>query len=110
MKIEGSHNAIQLDAYVRQARQQQNGANSQDSAKTTATGADKVELSSQAREIQMASGQIKELPEVRDDMVQNLKMEIENGTYNVPSGKVATDMLKESFENNQILQGIDMLA
>jgi negative regulator of flagellin synthesis FlgM len=110
MKIEGSQNAIQLDAYVRQARQQQSGANSQESAKTTAISADKVELSSQAREIQMASGQIKEVPEVRDDMVQNVKMEIENGTYNVPSGKVATDMLKETFENNQILQGIDMLA
>ena len=111
MKIEGSHNAIQLDAYVRQARQRQSGTNEQERVAQTATGgADKVELSSQAREIQMAAGLVKEMPEVREDKVQSVKMDIEKGIYNVPGAKVATDMLRESFENNQIMQGIDMLA
>jgi negative regulator of flagellin synthesis FlgM len=110
MKIDGTQNAIQLDAYVRQSRNQQKGGDSQSVGKGTTMGVDKVELSSQALEIQKAAQLATEIPEERDEKVNQVKMDIQNGTYNISSAKVATDMLRESFENDQILQGINTHA
>jgi anti-sigma28 factor (negative regulator of flagellin synthesis) len=37
-------------------------------------------------------------------------MDIEKGTYKVNAGQVATDMLREAFENNKIMKRIDTRA
>ena len=34
-------------------------------------------------------------------------MDLAQGTYRVDAGKVATDMLREAFENNRVLKRID---
>jgi anti-sigma28 factor (negative regulator of flagellin synthesis) len=42
--------------------------------------------------------------------VEKVKMEVDKGTYKVVGAQVATDMLKESFENNMILQKVNTRA
>jgi anti-sigma28 factor (negative regulator of flagellin synthesis) len=37
-------------------------------------------------------------------------MEVEKGTYAVPAHRIASDMLKESFENDIILQKVNTRA
>ena len=52
--------------------------------------ADKLEISSAAKEMKVAS----EYTEARAERVQQLKAEIESGEYKVNARKVAEDMLK----------------
>ena len=58
---------------------------------------EKVTLSSAARDIQQAEKAIKELPDVREEKVQELKDQIETGTYDVNGEKIAEKMMRESL-------------
>lgn len=55
---------------------------------------DKIEISDEARFIQTAMKAYKELPDVRDDKVDALKKEINEGTYNPSTKDVVEKMLK----------------
>ena len=55
-----------------------------------------------AKELQKANEQLKEIPDVREDKVNQLKSQIENGTYKVDSEKTADKMVKESIVNQYI--------
>ena len=102
---------VQLDAYIKQAQQKSQAMDKARFSGTSVHGPnDKVQLSDEARAILQASQASGGQPEVRDDKVQQVKMEIENGTYRVEGQKVATDMLKEGFENNLLLQKINTRA
>jgi negative regulator of flagellin synthesis FlgM len=108
MKVNSNNPSIELNAYVKQVRQQQKTADAaQPGGQPAQESGDKVNLSSQAREVQKASEMLKSMPDVRTDKVEKVKMEVEKGTYKVVGAQVATDMLKESFENNLILQKVN---
>jgi negative regulator of flagellin synthesis FlgM len=59
--------------------------------KTSAT--DKVEISSFGRELQIAKQAVKESPDIRQDKVNDLKNQINNGTYNVSPESFANKIL-----------------
>ena len=58
---------------------------------------DRVELSDQARTLQVAQGALAQLPEVRTEKVQAIKQMVMAGTYHVPGEKVAERMLGEGL-------------
>lgn len=58
---------------------------------------EKVDLSTQAKDIQLAKKVLDSLPEIREEKVQELKDRIEKGLYNVDSGKIADKMVGESL-------------
>lgn len=55
---------------------------------------DKVEISSSAREFQLAMQALKDIPEVRSEKVKELKEEINSGTYKPDAEKIAEHILK----------------
>lgn len=111
MKVTQNTTPIQLDAYLKQMQQQrQQQAEVQPSGMGGAGTTDKVELSAQARRIQQTAQALGSATDVRDEKVRQVKMDIEQGTYQVNGGQIATDMLKEAFENNKVLQKIDTRA
>ena len=114
MKVDTSTTNVQLNTYLKQVRNQQQASqtqNQQDPTRPAAgAGGDKVELSERAKEVQQAAQMLREMPETRTDMVAKTKMDVAQGTYKVNSTKVATGMLKESFDNDTILQKIDTRA
>lgn len=55
---------------------------------------DQLQLSTKAKEYQIAMNAFKKLPEVREDLVNKLKDEINQGKYNV-SGKEIVDSIIE---------------
>jgi flagellar biosynthesis anti-sigma factor FlgM len=112
MKVSENNNApIQLDAYVKQAQQRgPQPEHVRQAAVAAKVPNDKVQLSEEAREILQASQIAGNQSDVRNDKVRQVKMEIESGTYRVVGTRVATDMLKESFENNLLLQKINTRA
>jgi len=58
---------------------------------------EKVSLSSAARDIQRAEEAVKELPEVREEKVLELRDQIEAGKYDANGEKIAGKMLGESL-------------
>ncbi len=55
---------------------------------------DKIEISSQAREIQVAMKALKEVPDVREEKVNEIRAQIKNGTYKPSSEDVAEKLLE----------------
>ncbi|PIE76937.1 MAG: flagellar biosynthesis anti-sigma factor FlgM [Clostridiales bacterium] len=54
---------------------------------------DKIEISDAAREVQVATKAFKELPDVRRELVDRLKVAIEEGTYKPDSEDIAKKMM-----------------
>lgn len=57
---------------------------------------DKVEISSFGRDLQIAKQAVANSPDVRTDKVEQLKSQIQNGTYNVDADSFA-EMLLQKF-------------
>lgn len=114
MKVDGNPSTVQLNAYLRQAQQQQGASDSLKQQQTQQAqlvgGSDKVELSQQAKKANEAMQALKAMPDTRSEKVAMVKMEIDNGTYKVSGQQVASGMLKEAFENDTILQKINIKA
>lgn len=60
-------------------------------------GKDEVDLSTQAKDFTSVKRILSDIPEVREDKVQDIKKRIENGTYNVSSKDVASKILAQSI-------------
>jgi flagellar biosynthesis anti-sigma factor FlgM len=111
MKVSQNNSPIQMDAYLKQIQQNRMRQQEMESADAARRGGgDKVQLSSRAKEIQQAVNGLTQTEEMRDEKVRQVKMDVAQGTYKVNAGKVATDMLREAFENNRVLKKIDTRA
>ena len=55
---------------------------------------DKIEISDAAKEYQVAMQAFKELPEVREDRVSEIKEQIKDGTYKPSSEDIAKKLLE----------------
>jgi negative regulator of flagellin synthesis FlgM len=62
-----------------------------------AAATEKVDISSRAKDIQQAKTVINALPDIRDAKVQELKTQIEQGSYKINSSKIAEKMVRESL-------------
>lgn len=58
---------------------------------------EKVDLSTMAKEIQKAKVEVSKLPDVREEKVQEIKAQVEKGTYNVSGEQIANKMVGESI-------------
>jgi len=58
---------------------------------------DKVNLSTKSGDMQLAQNAIAALPDIREEKVQELKIQIEKGTYQINSSAIADKMVKESI-------------
>lgn len=58
---------------------------------------EKVDLSTMAREIQQAKVEVSKSPDVREEKVQEIKDQVEKGTYNVSGEQIANKMVGESI-------------
>jgi negative regulator of flagellin synthesis FlgM len=68
---------------------------------------DTVDLSANANEIRKMVHTVNSLPEVREEKVAELKHRIASGTYRIMSEQVASHLIGETKENNDILDHID---
>jgi negative regulator of flagellin synthesis FlgM len=98
MKITGSGNSIHLDAYLKSA-QTGKRADTQATARTGGDAQDKVAISERAMEVRRAREALEALPEVRQEKVDALRRQIDQGTYTVKGDKIALNMITESLVN-----------
>ncbi len=103
MKVENVVNKLQslLNHDAAKEVQQQPGqaqkAAQQQSARNAGAGvvADTVSFSARSRDIARVAEQVKEAPEIRQDLVARMKTVVDAGDYRVDSQDLATKMIKE---------------
>ena len=76
------------------------GAVSTDVAVVRSVPAARVEISDSTQEVRRVAALIKQLPDVREDRVQELKAQIENGTYHVSSDDIADLIIRRMLADN----------
>lgn len=101
MNVTAANGSIDLDAYLRNARARESGARRAGGARPTAGRGDKVVLSPQAQTLRHARSVLDATPDVRTELVADIKFRIENGTYTVDSDKIARRMIRDAvlFQN-----------
>lgn len=75
--------------------------NKTESASKVGMKQDKLEISSGAKEFQLAMDAVKNMPDIRQDKVDEIKQQIKDGTYK-PSAK---DIAKKMLSNSNIING-----
>jgi len=56
---------------------------------------DKVDFSNQAKDFASIKKMLENTPEVREELVQDIKQRMDNGTYNTSSSEVASKILSQ---------------
>jgi negative regulator of flagellin synthesis FlgM len=59
--------------------------------------AERVNLSTKAKDIQQIKQLLDQIPETRDAKIMELKQQIESGNYRIDAGKIAEKMVGESL-------------
>ena len=96
MKVSGNGN-MKSEALL---QYQQAGTVKAGTEKVSGGGAvtgDRISISSQTRDINLAKSVIDKLPEVREDAVNEIKKAMDSGTYQVNFDETAEKMVKESI-------------
>lgn len=57
---------------------------------------DELSLSNEAKDFQIAMNALKKTPDVRKEKVQEIKRQVETGTYQVDSGKIVERILEST--------------
>ncbi|MFW5648202.1 MAG: flagellar biosynthesis anti-sigma factor FlgM [Candidatus Alkaliphilus sp. MAG34] len=73
-----------------------------DSVENVEVPKDELQLSSKAKEYQIAMKAFKNLPEIREDLVKELKDKIEQGTYNVTGEEIADKIIESAIIDKKI--------
>jgi negative regulator of flagellin synthesis FlgM len=112
MEITGPNPNLSVNAYLQAAGSRPSESQQEQKTEASSTGyqADRVELSGQAKEAQQAMAALKEMPEIRSDLVNEIKTDVDNRTYTVDGEKTAGHMLDEAFMNAQVMKRIDLKA
>jgi negative regulator of flagellin synthesis FlgM len=103
MEITGKGFSIQFDAYVKNAKHQAqtdhvSGKTAEKQTKTSGiVTEDKVKLSQRAQKIQEARRQLDALPDVREEHVARIRQQVDAGTYQIESGKIAAKMIEDAL-------------
>jgi len=66
-------------------------------ANATTITEEKVDLSTMAKDIQQAKNALSQVPDVREEKVQEIKSQVDSGKYNVSGEKIAGKMVGESI-------------
>ena len=96
MKIEESNQQVAINLFRNEKVEEQAAARESKPAETSSKPAvrgDSVNLSPAVDRFNKATEFLKDIPEVRADRVQELKSQIETGSYNVNGKDVAAKMI-----------------
>ncbi|MCC6441837.1 MAG: flagellar biosynthesis anti-sigma factor FlgM [Armatimonadetes bacterium] len=96
MKISGEEYLKVIKAYETTRTKAGKGVSSPTPPSPATPPADRAEFSQQAQEIRAVAAKIKDMPDVREDIVASLRERIQNGTYNVDSKQVAEMILRRT--------------
>jgi negative regulator of flagellin synthesis FlgM len=88
-----------ITAYTSQTSRVRRNENASFSQAISGSCEDRVLLSPAAKEIQMAKNQLQNIPDVRFEKVAEIKNQLAQGSYSVPSETIAHRLMGESLMN-----------
>jgi negative regulator of flagellin synthesis FlgM len=88
-----------ITAYTSHSSRVRKNENASFSQAVSGSCEDRVLLSPAAKEIQMAKSQLQDIPDVRIEKVAEIKNQIAQGIYSVPSETIAYRLMGESLLN-----------
>ena len=100
IKTDGSTGG--LNPYVQPTTKQPEKTDAQEAIPNPTQAAvkkDAVTLSAQAKEIARARQALSEVPDVNQERVNELKNQVENGTYQMDPGRIASALLNDLLMN-----------
>lgn len=86
---------MRIDAFNSLNKVYQTGKAVKAQSSSKAYNSDKVEISRQGRDYQVAKAAVADAPDVREDLVADIKAGIANGTYMVSSEAFANKVVEE---------------
>ena len=98
MKIGSERSVVNLEAYVKNAQNGEGVKQALTQVQGNSVQAENVKLSATAKELQQARKAMEATPEIRTDLVEKLKREIETETYSANADREAEKMLRESWQ------------
>lgn len=100
MKVNGTAGYEALKAYFNQVKKEREREKAPAAARE---GADRLELSPAAARLAQYRAALNELPQVRAELVEELRREIAAGTYRADAGKIAEGILEELAQDKEAL-------
>jgi negative regulator of flagellin synthesis FlgM len=100
MKIIENSSFINAHAYAKNVDEKKTVDSFENNDSNGALKEDRVELSSAAKKILEAKKTVDSLPDIRKQKIADIKMQIENRTYQFNEKKMASGLLKESLLND----------
>ena len=97
MEIGGKIPPIRIDAYINNAKEKNKIAGSPADSANNVQRSDRVEFSQTARDVKDAREQLESIPDVREEKVNEIRGQIEDGTYKIDGKKIAHNMIRESL-------------
>jgi len=97
MKVQNDRPIIQLDPKAVQVQRESLTTPKGAVTASTPVPTEKVSISKEALNIQQLEKEIQNVPDVRMDVVERIKAEVDAGTYNRPADQVAEALLSSSL-------------
>lgn len=94
--IKGTNSFDVAKTYSAQMQKQEK-INAQKNSATQVERADVLDISPEARQVQKYLAALKELPDVREELVLSLRKFIQAGTYKPDAGKIAGGILEDEL-------------
>jgi len=92
MEINGTNPLISLNTNVQRLESSQQSERAQKSGEER-SDSDRLELSVRSREISHLDELIRSTPDVRESRIEQVRKELESGTYNVKAEKIAEKII-----------------
>jgi len=95
--IKGTNGFDAAKAYAAQLQKQEKANAHKNCDGSKAARADILDISAEARQVQTYRAALKEIPDVREDLVASIKKLVQEGAYKPDAGKIADGILEEKL-------------
>lgn len=99
MKVNGNTPYINLETYLQKVQNTKTSEDSQNGKSSDEVKNDNVILSPRAKELYEAKNILSTCPDVNEEKVAQIKKQIEEGTYQLDSQKIAEKLLKDTLQD-----------
>jgi negative regulator of flagellin synthesis FlgM len=97
MEISGRISPIKIGAYLNNIKEKDKISAPTAHTSEAAAKRDKVELSQTVREVNKAREELASIPDIRAEKVDEIKRQIDDGTYKIDGNKIAFNMIRQSL-------------
>ncbi|MDI6710290.1 MAG: flagellar biosynthesis anti-sigma factor FlgM [Thermoanaerobacterales bacterium] len=97
MRIDG-FNIDPIKVYREQIEQKERAEGRRSAAEQAST----LEISERTQELQVYQARLKEMPDIREELVEKVRREVDEGTYRPDATRIARGMIREALLDRRV--------